>query len=133
MAKAEKKPNKGHANIRPFAKGVSGNPLGGKLHDPEIKAIKKLTKEELKEMGSLVLKNNLDALREIKDDPKASVLKVLVASVCIKAIAKGDMHSLDVLLNRLIGKVKEEIAVEGDGLAAPIVNIVLPNNGRQKK
>ena len=130
MAKARGKPNP--QNLRPWKKGQSGNPLGGQLHDAEIRAIKKLTKEELKELGAIVLKNNLDELMKIQDDPNASVLKVLVASVCVKAIKKGDMYSLDVLLNRLIGKVKEEIEHSGDVRPAT-VNIMMPNNGRAVK
>jgi hypothetical protein len=39
----------------------------------------------------------------------------MVASVALKIISKGDMYALDVLLNRLIGKVKDEVLLTGDG------------------
>lgn len=102
---------KSEANLKKFKKGQSGNPLGGKLHNPELRMIKHLTQSELIEIGNLVIKNNTDRLREIAKDPQASVIKVMIASVAVKIISKGDMHALDVLLNRLVGKVKDQVAV----------------------
>lgn len=113
-----------------FKKGKSGNPLGGKLHDSEMRMLKKLTKEELKEVGNLVLMNNVDELRKIGRDPNASALKTMLASVCVRVISKGDMQAFDTLLNRLIGKVKDEIEHTGSNLR---VNLTLPRNGTEKK
>lgn len=108
-----------------FKKGQSGNPLGGRAHDPVMRALKRLTKDELKEVGSLLLRGNLDALKEVSQDKKANVLKVMLASVCVRVMKQGDMHALDILLNRLVGKVKDEVdVVQADG---PIkVNVYLP-------
>lgn len=115
-----------------FKKGQSGNPLGGKLQDPQLRMIRHLTKVELIEIGNLVIKNNIDELKAISKDPNASVIKVMIAAVSVKVIEKGDMHSLDVLLNRLIGKVKEEIHTTGT-LNIPQVRVTLPSNGREVK
>lgn len=111
--------------------GQSGNPKGGNAHDPRLKMLKKLTKEELIEVGNLVVKGSVSELKEMAKNPNASVIQTMVASVAVKVITKGDMHSLDILLNRLIGKVKEEI--EHTGLAQPQVIITLPDNGRDKE
>lgn len=103
-----------------FKKGRSGNPLGGKLHNPELRAIKRLTAQEVAEIGALILSKNYKALKRIAEDArsndhaKASVLKTWIATVAMKGIAKGDAHALDVLLNRLIGRVKEKIELTGD-------------------
>lgn len=125
-----KKPPREHG----FKKGVSGNPLGGKLHDPALKAIKNLTKQEMVDIGNLVVKSDMDGLRRVKDNPKATVLQVMIASVAIKIISKGDMSALDVLLNRLIGKVKDEVIHSGNvETNAPQIVVTLPSNGKEAK
>lgn len=128
---------KGNKNPSPatrFKKGNNANPLGGKLHDPEIRAIKRLTQDELKEVGTLVVKGDIEALKKLKEDSKCSVLQAMVASVAIRIISKGDMQALDVLLNRLIGKVKDELDMSVGGKpGAPQVIITLPDNGFSAK
>lgn len=94
-----------------WKKGQSGNPSGRRPDPPELRAIKNLTEEELVEIGSLVVKGNIDDLKRIKDDPNTTVLKAMIAAVAIKTIAKGDGQALEVLLNRLIGKVKDKVEV----------------------
>jgi len=101
-----------HLKKHQFKKGEpSANPLGAKLHNPEIRAIKNLTESEMVEIGSLILKGSLDELKAIKDAPGTTALKAMMASVAIKTIAKGDHQALDALLNRLIGKVKDEVKI----------------------
>lgn len=112
-----------------FKKGQSGNPLGGKIHDQDLKRIKHLTKQELSEVANLIIKNNVEELKSLAKAPNSSVIQVMLASVAIKIISKGDMHALDVLLNRLVGKVKDEVHHSGSVPAQVIVT--LPANGRE--
>lgn len=115
-----------------FKKGQVANPEGARAHDPEMRMLKRLTKEEMKEVGNLVLMGNVDSLKGIGKDPKSSALKTMLASVCVRVISKGDMQAFDILLNRLIGKVKDE--VEHSGMVArPKVILTMPANGREKK
>lgn len=116
-----------HSRFKP---GQSGNPLGGKLHDPALKAVKNLTKKELAEIGNLVVKGDVAMLRELAEDEGETVLKRMVASVCFRVIDFGDMGALDTLLNRLVGKVKDEVKHEGD--VARVI-VTLPSNGREAK
>jgi hypothetical protein len=98
-----------------FKKGQpSPNPLGRKLQDPAMRKLAKLTKEELVEVGSLILKGEIKNLKKLAVDTEATVLQRMVASVAVRIMGKGDMHALDLLLNRLIGKVKEEVEITGD-------------------
>lgn len=130
----ETKPRKGTENLIPWKPGVSGNPLGGQMHDKEMRMIKNLSKQELKDVANLVIKGNIKALLNIKDDDDATVLKRMLASVAVRIINKGDMHDLDVLLNRLIGKVKEELDLTGDMThRGARVTVTLPSNGREAK
>lgn len=121
----------------PFKKGVSGNPLGGKLHNPELRAIKRLTSAEVAEIGTLIVSKNAKKLKDIitdamgdkskgisaNPDSKHSSLKVWIATVALKGITKGDAHALDVLLNRITGRVKEKIELTGEE-GGPIRQIV---------
>lgn len=118
-----------------FQKGQSGNPLGGKLHNPEkkeLKLIKKLSKEELKEIANIILQTDMEMLKKIVEtkkyrNKKLTVIQAMVASVAMRIIAKGDAQGFDIFLNRLIGKVKEE--VEYSGKPPVQVLIELPDNG----
>jgi len=112
-----------------FKPGQSGNPLGGKLHDQELRAVKNLTKKELADVGNLIIKNNFDALKKLSKDAKATVLQRMLASIAVRIIDKGDMGALDILMNRLVGKVKDEIALTN----LPQVNVTMPANGREAK
>lgn len=106
-----------------FKKGVSGNPLGAKLHNPELRAIKRLTAAEVAEIGALVVSKNLVALKAVIENPNASALKVWMATIAFRGIKSGNAKSLDILLNRLIGRTTEKIQISGsDG--GPIRSIV---------
>lgn len=112
-----------------FKKGQSGNP-GGKIPDsPELKRLKNLTREELANIGNLVIAGDLKAIKKIKDNPNSPALRAMIASVALRVIGKGDMHSLDILLNRLVGKVKDELEVSGS--TGPLIQLSMPSNGRE--
>lgn len=92
-----------------FKKGEVRNPLGAGAHNPELRKLKTLTEQELVEVGSLVIKGSIVELQAIMKDPNCTALKAMMASVAIKAINKGDGVALDILLNRIVGKVKERV------------------------
>ncbi len=107
--------------------GQSGNPSGNAGDPPELKKLKNLTKGELVDVGNMVVKGDFDSLQKLAKDKKATVLQRMLAAVAVKVIEKGDMHSLDILLNRMVGKVKDEVAFTGN---VPQVVVNLPDNGR---
>ena len=92
---------------RPFQKGNCANPNGADAHNPLTKAIRRMTHDEISDIGSMLLKGNLEAIQAAAIDPESSVLKVWICSVAIKAIEKGDAAALNQLLDRFVGKVKE--------------------------
>lgn len=96
-------------NLKPFLPGQSGNPSGRPKVDPEIKKLRDLTKEQFKEIAEFIIQGDATTLREYKTRPGVTVLQQWIASVAITAIQRGDMASLDKLLDRLIGKVKEQV------------------------
>lgn len=115
-------------------KGEVRNPEGARAHNQALKNLKHLTKKELADLTNLIIKGDLDQLKRIaKKEVKASVLQVMVAAVCVKVIEKGDMHSLNMLLDRIIGKVKDEVHHSGSvgGEVTGRVSVVLPSNGKE--
>ncbi len=116
-------------NIKPrWKKGESGNPKG---RPPDMlgKKMRQLTAEEFAEIANLIIKGSIEELRAIARDDSQSALRVMIAAVAVKTISKGDMHALDILLNRLVGRVKEQVEISGkDG--GPQVIAYIPDNGK---
>lgn len=101
---ANRKPPPG----KKFVKGQIANPRGAGAHNKEIKAIRRLTYDQLGEIGSLLLEGNLKELKAVKADPKAPALKVWMAAVALDAITYKNMGTLSAMLDRIVGKPKED-------------------------
>ena len=99
---------------RNFVKGVVTNPLGAGAHDPVLRAIRRLSRSQISEIGTLLLDNNHDSLKAIIDDKNTSVLKLMIASVANRVIAKGDHGALATILEQVAGKPKERIEHSGE-------------------
>lgn len=115
-----------------WAKGVSGNPKGRPALPPEVREFKKLTIIELKEVCSMVMACSYEELQLMLTDEKASVIQRMAASLAINAIKKGNTFAWDALLNRLVGKPKETLKMEGE--ARPqTVHLIFEDNKRKVK
>lgn len=133
--KKSKTENKGHANVAPhaFKKGQSGNPRGRPVEPPELKLMKRLTRQELVEVGELIIMGDVGTLKKLRGDDSCTVLKGMFISVCMKILRDGDMEKFDKLMSRFIGKVKDELDVNHSGEVQGRVLVMLPPNGREKK
>lgn len=120
-------------NLKYFQKGQSGNPEGGRKHDPELKKLKNLTQAELIEVGTFIVKGKMSELRALMKNPDTSALQAMVAGLAIKTMSKGDPAAFNALMDRLLGKVKEHIQHSGEIGGAPNVIIKIPDNGRSSK
>jgi hypothetical protein len=58
---------------------------------------------------------DLDELKAVWDNPKATIMEKTVAAAMRKSLEKGSLYSLDTLLTRVYGKPKETTAVENSG------------------
>lgn len=96
---------------RPFVKGQSGNPLGGKLQNKELMAVRKLSKPELAEIATLIISGDINMINQIRNDPDETPLRKWICAVVSKGIQNGDMGTLNALLDRVVGKVKDEVEV----------------------
>ena len=91
----------------PIKKGEARNPRGSSDRVRKLGAIKRLTIDELAEVGGMLLRSDMEALEAISIDPKSSVLRYWMAALAKKSIEKGDVQTFDVLMTRLIGKPPE--------------------------
>lgn len=96
---------------RRFKKGQVTNPLGAGAHNHDLKALRRLTHDEIADLGTLVVQGNVKALQAIRDDPSSSALKMWFMAVVMKAIQKGDMQALNAFLDRVVGKVSDKLVV----------------------
>lgn len=119
--------------IHRFKKGEVHNPLGAGAHNPLHRQVRKLTKQELAEVASVIIKSDLKGLTEIKENAnhpaptkRPSVLQVWIASAAIKGINTGNFTTLNQILDRVIGKVKDEVEVSGPGGTSIAVSRVTP-------
>ena len=71
---------------------------------------------------------NLDELKEVWDNPAATVLEKTIASAIKKSITKGSLYSIESLLNRVYGSPKETSEVIQEvRITSLSVNIVHTN------
>ncbi len=124
-----KKRGLGNPNWKP---GQTGNP-NGRPPDALNAAMKKLTKNELEDIATLIIKGDYKSLKKVAADENQSALKVMIAAVCVGIVNEQDMSALDKLLNRLIGKVKETVEVNNTGNMPTTVMLNIPDNGRAAK
>lgn len=117
-----------------FQKGSNVNPRGRGI-DPLKKALRNLTVQELNDIAGMVVKGTTEDLEAVLKNPQESVLKTMVASVCKKAIQQGNEATMEVLLDRLVGKIPDQIKHSGipANNSAPAVIFTMPSNNREVK
>ncbi len=101
-----------------FKKGKSGNPLGGKLHNPAARALARLTVDTYREVIELVLTCNLAALKQLAEHPDTPAIQVGVAAAFMKAIKSGDYAVIERIAERIVGKIPDELNVNSTNLNA---------------
>ena len=113
---------------RDFKPGQSGNPLGPPVLPPEVKEARKLTRIEFERIASQYMQMTKEEITKKLQDPKSTTLELIVMTIIHKAVKDGDQHRLDFLLNRLIGKVKDEVDVN----VYPKPTIIQKRDGTQE-
>lgn len=105
-----------------FKKGQSGNPQGARLHNPHLKALKRITNEAYKSIIEVVMTGTIEDLKAIADNPKSSAVEVGIARAFFNAVKNGDYSVIDKISERIIGKVKD--TVHHTGTIHPTINFI---------
>lgn len=103
---------KNTSGLRPYKKGQSGNPLGGKLHDPAKRALKQLTLQTYREVIELVLTGNVAALKAMVEHPDTPAIQVGVATSFMKAIKSGDYGIIERIAERIVGEIPKVVKID---------------------
>lgn len=92
-------------NLKPWKPGESGNISGRPKTPEEIKKLRKLSAKEFIDIADMVVRGSWSELEKIAKDKSETVLRVKLA----KGILDESYKTFDEILNRLIGKVKDEL------------------------
>ncbi len=103
--------------LRILEKGESGNPKGKPKKAETILRNAGYTKEDIRNIFQRVLELNEDECHEILNRPVASMLEKTLAQSVINSKKKGELRSVETILDRGFGKVKEQIEVTQTGLS----------------
>lgn len=97
-----------------------------------LRTVRRLAREEIADLLTLLMESDIEGLRALHADPQAPALPAAVAAIILRAHSDGDVHALDALLNRIIGKVRDEVAhvKSADDTGSRVV-VMLPSNGRE--
>ena len=101
-------------NIEPhkFKKGQSGNPNGRpRKYVSQLRELGyKLS--EINDTIQVMMAMDMEELKSVWDNPKATVLEKTIAAAIRKSIEKGSLYSLETLLTRVYGKPRENADVK---------------------
>lgn len=95
-----------------WLKGKPGGP-GRKPLLPEIKDLPAFDKPTFNRYLNEAVNATDEESRIVINDSEAPRIRKWLHAICIKGNREGDMSKLDALLNRAIGKVKEEVSIGG--------------------
>ena len=107
--------------VRSMAKGrKTGGRDIQKGHKPDMfrkrqteqqvsKEVKKLTGAQVEELASMLLSNNMAAIKAVHIDETATVLQRWMASCIDLGYRTASIYILERILDRIIGKVKQQV------------------------
>lgn len=114
---------------RDFPPGVSGNPAGRAPVPPELKAAKKLTAQLFQDCVNKLTQMSMAEIKEYLKDPKCTSLEAMIAGQILAGV-KGKTQPVNLLLDRTMGTLKQQVEHSGIPVNNSQVIITIPSNGR---
>ena len=124
-------PGKNGGKINQWQKGESGNPKGRPRKPVLQMKVEGYKLHEINDTIQAMVSMTLEELKFIYESPKSTVLEKTIAGALRKSIDKGNLDSIETLMNRVYGKPNEKIDVTtgGDKLNKPNFEIKIITNG----
>jgi hypothetical protein len=96
-------------NLKHFKKGEVANPTGRPRKLVSLLKEQGYKRSEVVDTMLAMLAMDIKELEEVADRTTSTVLEKMVASAIKKSNKKGDLSTLEILLNRAFGAPKQEI------------------------
>ena len=103
-------------NIEPYKmqKGQTLNPNGRPRKYVTLLKEQGYKLSEINDTIQVMMSMNTTELKEVFDNPKATILEKTIAGAMNKSLIKGSLYSLDTLLTRVYGKPNEQLDIQQD-------------------
>jgi hypothetical protein len=96
-------------------KGETNNPNGRPKKYVTLLKEQGYKLSEVNDTIQTIMSMDMDELKQVWDNPKATILEKTIANALMTSLKKGSLYSIDTLLNRVYGKPKETSQVTTDG------------------
>lgn len=117
--------HKGVANLRPWPKGVSGNPNGGSRLPKDLLKLRQIARSEVVRVISKCMVMTRDQLKTMSLSKDATIAEILIASIITHAIKNGCPIRTQFLLQYVVGKPKPvEFEDEGETVEPDAVDML---------
>lgn len=120
-----KHPNSQKA-LTPVKKGQVLNPYGQPRKYVSTLIKDGYKKAEVNDTIQALISMNVEEIKEVLTNDKATILEKTVASALIKSISRGDLSSIESLINRVYGKPKDHVETSG----TQVIEIIRTNASR---
>lgn len=95
--------------LNQFKPGESGNPNGRPRKFISTLKERGYRKSEINDTLEVLLSMNIEELKEVYENPLATILEKTVANALKKSLEKGSLYSLETLITRVHGAPKQQI------------------------
>ena len=104
----------GYKKVEPrWEKGESGNPNGRPKKYVSLLKESGYKMSEINDTIQAMMSMELDELKEVWENPQATILEKTIANAMKKSLDKGSLYSLETLLSRVYGNPKQMTELTG--------------------
>jgi hypothetical protein len=102
-------------NLKPAKKGEpSRNPNGRPKKFTTLLKEQGYKLSEINDTIQVMMSMTMDELKEIHDSEDVTIMEKTIANALFKSWRKGSLYSIDTLMNRVYGKPKEQMSLDGN-------------------
>jgi hypothetical protein len=101
-------------SIQQWEKGESGNPNGRPRKYVSLLKEQGYKLSEINDTIQNMMAMDLEELKGVFENPKATILEKTVANAMKRSLEKGSLYSIETLLTRVYGKPREQMDINTD-------------------